>query len=189
MRKQYLWMASLLTAIVFIVTGCILTGTVVVTAVLVPTSSGSSLTITDADVTDSEIEVDLDEDEDFEEYKDDIKNIDALGFYLDITNNNDTAVTFQIFLEADIDADWDQVSIQTVIDSASALVFTGLTIPANTQVIVEWEESSAYIGDMVVAKPILQSGEFSVYPLAIPRDDFNVTIDSLVAIITLTGGK
>ncbi|MEZ5360022.1 MAG: hypothetical protein R3F48_14495 [Candidatus Zixiibacteriota bacterium] len=173
--------------------GCIMTATVIVTAKLSPNDVGQPIHITNDDYTGSRIIVDLTEDEDFDEYKDKIKNIDNIGFYLEASNPTFTPVTFQLFLEPDISKDWTDPEMP--VDSGSYLIFTGVQVPARTQstatgkLIVTWEESIQYINELDVVKEYLEKGEFSIYPNVVPRDNFNITVDSLVLIVTLTGEK
>lgn len=173
--------------------GCIMTATVLVTAKLSPNDAGQPIRITDTEYSGGRIVVNLNGDEDFEEYKDNIKNIDNIGFYLEASNPSFNPVTFQLFLEPDTLKNW--TDAQMPIDSGSLLIFTGLTVPGRTQstalgkVVVTWEESIEYINELEAIKTYLKDGVFSVYPNVVPRDDFDITVDSLVLILTLTGQK
>jgi hypothetical protein len=144
------------------------------------------VTVANTDFSDAEMEVNLSEDATFNEHKDDIKNIDNIGFYLSVENNLDTAATFQLFLVADTGKNYD--SAQALIDALEDPILTGLTIPARKKIVIDWNQSMKYIGDLEPFKAILEKGVFSIYPVAIPRDRFNLTIDSLVVVVTLTGG-
>ena len=167
----------------FIAGGCILTGTFVITVTLA--DKDHPVTITNDDFAGSEMQVDLSEDEDFRDNKDKIESIDNIGFYLSITNHAETAINFQIFLDGDTSANY--INIDTLVRYA-ALVFTGLEIPAGEHVVVDWGESIRYVTGLDELKSTISTGIFSAYPVAIPRDDFDMTIDSMVVIVTLTGG-
>jgi hypothetical protein len=82
-------------------------------------------------------------------------------------------------------------SAQELVDSLADLILTGLRLPARTatthRTIVDWNESMKYITNLDEFKDELETGVFSLYPAVIPRDNFNITIDSLVIIVTLTG--
>ena len=173
-----------------LLTGCIVTGTVVLTVPIIPNADYNVLDINHNDISGSEIEVDLSDDGDFKEVSDKINDIDNLGFYLSVKNNLDTAVIFQLLIEEDTSKNWDtrDSAVYMVVDSATVLIFHGLTIPAGQTKVVEWDESMKYITDLESAKRILETGSFSIYPAAIPRDNFSVSIDSLVVIVTITGG-
>ncbi len=183
-------------ALMLIWVGCIGTGTVVVTAKLAPDANGNPVAIqhTTTDFFDNggEMLVDLTDDADYAEYKDDIKNIDNIGFYAKVKNNESYPVTFQLFLEEDTAANWP--TAQMVLDSAGSnhLIFTGWTIPAFDSVAISWNESMQYITGLIDIKSALERGYFSIYPIG--RKDqsevfFDLTVDSMVVIVTLTGSK
>lgn len=181
-------------ALMLIWVGCITTGTVVITAKLAPDANGNPLNLqynmVDFFQNGGEMEVDLRDDEDFIEYKDDIKNIDNFGFYAQVINNESYPVTFQLFLEENINANWE--SAQMAFDSSDHLIFTGWTIPAYDTMTITWNESMQYITGLIDIQPALERGYFSIYPIG--RDAganvaFDLTIDSMVVIVTLTGSK
>lgn len=171
--------------------GCIFTGTVVITASVAPDANGDPINISHLDYSDGELEVDLTRDATFNDYKDDIRNIESVGFYLIARNNLFSDATFQLFLVGDTAANYD--SAQALVDNLEVLILTGLTLPARTtatiRTIVDWNESMKYVTNLDEFKDVLETGVFSLYPAAIPRDNFNITIDSLVIIVTLTGNK
>lgn len=175
-------------AAVILAAGCIMTGTYVATAKLVPDKNSSSVTVSTYPGQDSGVKlvVDLRDDADFRDNQDKIKDIESIGFYLKARNNLAGGVTLQLFLEEDTTKEW--TNAQMVVDSSTELVFTGLTIPGNKTVTVDWNQSMQYITNLQAIKDILETGRFSIYPVAIPRDDFSITIDSLVVIVTLSGG-
>ena len=177
--------ACTLTALVL--TGCLLTGTVVITAKLVPDAAHNSVTISHLSYDGGKIDVDLNNDKTFLDYRDNINNIDNIGFYAKIRNHEFFDLTFQLLLEEDVTKNW--TSAQMAVDSATALVFTGLTLPNRATKEITWNESLEYISDLDEIKAILETGTFSLYPAVVQRDDFNITIDSLVLIVTLTGKK
>ncbi len=175
--------------ILILFAGCIFTGTVVITASVAPDADGNPINISHLDYSDGELEVDLTHDATFNDYKDDIKNIESVGFYLIAENNLFTDATFQLFLVGDTAANYG--SAQELVDSLADLILTGLRLPARTattyRTIIDWNESMKYITNLDEFKDELETGVFSLYPAVIPRDNFNITIDSLVIIVTLTG--
>ncbi|MCK5126931.1 MAG: hypothetical protein KAR42_11805 [candidate division Zixibacteria bacterium] len=174
--------------------GCIMTATVIVTSKLAPDADGSSIRFSHLTYSDGKMVVNLNSDSDFEEYKDNIKNIDNIGFYLEVSNYEFSDATFQLFLEPDTTKEW-TTPYMPADSNSSLLFFTGLTIPKRPsgaltgKTIVTWEESIEYLSDLESIKPFLEKGVFSIYPNIVPRDDFDISIDSLVIIITLTGQK
>ncbi|MDD4050555.1 MAG: hypothetical protein PHR28_01470 [candidate division Zixibacteria bacterium] len=177
--------AAAVIAAALLAAGCIMTATYVVTVRLAP----NPLPIKVSTVSDSSAVkrvVDLRDDSDFRDNQDKIKDIESIGFYLKAKNNLADAVTFQLFLEEDTTKDWEDA--QMVADSSTELIFTGLTIPGNQTVTVDWNQSMGYVTGLPAIKKILEGGRFSIYPVAIPRNNFSVTIDSLVVIVTVSGG-
>jgi len=168
-------------AVLFII-GCIGTGTFVATVSLV--TPDAPVTLSDEDYSQGEIEVNLAGDQDFKDNQSKIKHIDNVGFYLSVQNNKEPAVEFQILLEADTSMNY--TSAQGAVDTATALVLTGLTIPAHQKVVVDWNKSMQYMTGVGDIRDIIKAGSFSLYPVVIPRGDFNFTIDSLVVIVTAT---
>lgn len=188
MKRVYTYLAALAATGLLILAGCIVTGTFVITAKIVPDENGKNFHLTNLVYDGGEVVVDLSDDKDFKENKDKIENIDNIGFYLSIKNNHLTdAVDFQLFLEKDTSANY--TTNQLVIDNATELIFTGLSVPANTKKVITWNESMKFIEGIENIKAILKSGTFSIYPVINPTPtDYDVTVDSLVVIVTLTGG-
>jgi hypothetical protein len=184
MNKKLLILLAVISAAA-IITGCIITGTVVITFLVVP--DPDPVTVTPATFEDGELTVDLNDDEDYLEYKDDIKNIDNVSFYLSVRNNQASPVTFQILIDPDTLNDW--TSIEDAIDDGVDVMFSDLTLPGSSTIILDWEEATPYTSQAEEIKTILKSGVFSIYPAAIPRNNFNITIDSCIVVVTLTGGK
>lgn len=187
MRQRYLRIIAAGAVAAALISGCLFTGTVVVTAKLAPDAASNPITISNLSYSAGKIDVDLNNDPTFNDYKDNINNIDNIGFYGKFRNNNFFDLTFQVFLESDPEKTW--TSAEMAADSATALVFTGLTLSARETTEVTWNESMEYITNLDDIKAILETGRFSIYPAVVQREEFNIAIDSLVLIITLTGSK
>ena len=166
--------------------GCIMTATYVVTVKLAPNPSPIDVS-TIQHISARKLVVDLRKDSDFRDNQDKIKDIESIGFYLKAKNNLADPITFQLFLEEDTTKDWEDA--QAVADSSTELIFTGLAMPGNQTVTVDWNQSMGYVTGLPAIKDVLERGYFSIYPVAIPRDNFSVTIDSLVVIVTVNGGE
>jgi len=174
------------------IAGCIFTSTVVISKKIIPNADGEPIVITNLSYSGGKQVVDLTDNETFNDYKDNIKNIDNVGFYLEAENNLFSPTMFQLFLVPDTSKDYS--SPQMLVDSLADLVFTGVTIPARSKVAIDWNESMEYITNLDLFKSTLESGVFSLYLAALDRetgqrDNFNIRVDSLVVIITLTGKK
>lgn len=186
-RMRILGLAALVA--IAIAAGCIMTGTVVITASVAPDEAGQSIRITQLDYEKGELEVDLTNDKIFQDYKDNIKNIDNIGFYVSAENQGFSDVTFQLFFVDDTSRNYASVDEILQDSIVPELIFTGLTLTARESTTVEWNESLEYISGLDLFKTYIADGVFSLYPAAIPRDNFDVIIDSLVIIVTLTGSK
>ncbi len=184
MKTRFVGIGAVALVAAVLVAGCLTTATYVVTAKLAP--NPSPVRISNLGYSGAEMEVDLNSDQDFRDNKDNIKNIESIGFYLQVKNNRPVAVSFQLFLEEDTAKNWPTGTVAA--DSATELVFTGLALPGSSSVTVDWNASMAYITGLDAIKKILERGQFSLYPVAIPRDDFDFTVDSLVVIVTISGG-
>ena len=179
--------AAVVILIAVVLAGCILTGTVVITARLAPDADGDPVTITDQNFTGAEMEVNLTDNATFKDYRDDIRNIENIGFYLSATNNSANDAVLQLFLEPDTAVNYS--SVEMMIDSLADLILTDLPVPGNQTVTIDGNESMNYVTNLDYFKDVLEGGVFSIYPAALNRDDFSITIDSLVVIVTLTGKK
>lgn len=193
-RNKFAGLFLSILALMLIWVGCITTGTVVVTAKLAPDAGGNPIRLqqntANYALNGGEIFVDLRNDTDYNDYKDNIKNIDNIGFYAKVVNNEFYPITFQLFLDEETNPHW--TSAQMVFDSSDYLIFTGLTIPSRDSVTINWNESMQYITGLIDIKDALERGYFWIYPIG--RDananvNFNIRIDSMVVIVTLTGSK
>jgi len=188
MLKINLIMPAVLLALAVIMAGCLTTSTAVITVKLSPNAQGDTIPVSNYSfATNGEIEVNLNDNPTFKDYKDGIRNIDNIGFYLKIRNNDPKDVTFQLFLEPDITADYD--SVQQMIDNYVELLIPQIVIPANQTVTLDWGQSMKYMENPQYFADVIKGGIFSLYVGAVPHDIFDITLDSLVMVITLTGDK
>lgn len=201
MNRSQLIYILLPTLIAVVIAGCVFTSTVVITSKVAPDSNGEALSVSGLDYTEGEHLVNLNDNATFNDFKADIKNIDNIGFYLSVENNlfSTTPTMFQLFLVPDTSKHY--TSAQMLVDSLADLVLTGVLVPGRTasspdppRVTIDWNESLQYITNLDLFKDVISDGVFSLYLAALDlstgsRDNFNLTIDSLVFIVTLTGKK
>ncbi len=187
-----------LALIALTIAGCVFTSTVVITQKVAPDVNDEPITLVDQGYpADTRIEgceqlIDLTKNATFNDFKANIKNIDNVGFYLSAENNLFSPTMFQLFLVPDTSKHY--LSPQMLVDSLADLVLTGVTIPARSQVTIDWNESMQYITNLDLFKDVISGGVFSLYLAALDpqsgaRDNFNIKVDSLVFIVTLTGKK
>lgn len=191
MKRIFRILAPGMVAAIFLAAGCLTTSTYVITAKLAPPIR----TITNAnynDITTGKIVVNLEDYPDFKDNKDKIASIDNLGFYLRVKNNASIPVTFQLFLMPDTSVSFSNPDAAASFASGASLVFTGLALPSQQKVTVDWNNSLQYISSFDEIKDALKSGHFSLYPAIFygdaKRDSLKLEIDSLVVVVTLTGG-
>ncbi len=198
MKRSKLTYILPLALVAVAIAGCIFTSTVVITQKVAPDSAGEPVTIIDQGYpADTRIEgceqlIDLTGNATFGDYKDNIKNIDNIGFYLSAENNLFSRTVFQLFLVPDTSKHY--LSPKMLVDSSANLIMTGVEIPARSQVTVDWNESMQYITNLDLFRDVISGGVFSLYLAAFDpntgaRDNFNIRVDSLVFIVTLTGKK
>jgi hypothetical protein len=124
--------------------------------------------------------VDLSQEEDWNKHKDDIKNIDNVGFQLWFNNTGDETVTGEIYAST-----MDTVYNDTAAVKGNAtLIFSGLEIPPGVSY-VDWPTSLGYIHNLPTLRRIVETGLFTGYALTTTLP-FTVTLDSATVIITLT---
>jgi len=186
-KIKWIALAALL-MIAALMAGCLTSSTSVATVKLSPNRQGEAIRVSDQlFATNGEIEVYLDSNAVFKDYKGDISNIDNIGFYMKLTNNDPKDVSFQLFIEPDITADYD--SVQQMINEYVELLVPQIDIPANQTVTIDWGQSVQYVEDPQLFADLIKGGVFSLYVGAMPHDVFDITLDSLVMVITLTGNK
>jgi hypothetical protein len=203
LKLSYIFLPAL---IAVVIAGCVFTSTVVITSKVAPDKYGDPITFVDLNYPETtridgcEQLVDLTKNATFNDFKTDIKNIDNIGFYLSVKNNRFNNTTkFQLFLVPDTSKHY--LSPQMLVDSLADLVLTDVLVPGPTatspdppRVTIDWNESLQYITNLDLFKEVISDGVFSLYLAALDpatgaRDNFNLTVDSLVFIVTLTGKK
>jgi hypothetical protein len=167
--------------------GCITTSTGVVKVGLAPDENGNPVRIRHLNSPITELEVNLEDDPTFKDYQNDIRSIDNIGFHVSGENNMFSSTTFQIFLEPDTAANY--LHIDSLLDNFVGLILTGVIFPDRGTVVIDWNASMEYVTGLDEFKEVLKGGVFSLYPTAIPRDNFDINLDSLVVIVTLSGSK
>lgn len=130
--------------------------------------------------------VDWTDDNDWEDHKDNIKDIDLVGFELWATNNGETANTFTVYV-ADLQSSLDDGSSRSEVDSLATLVVDDLPIAASGQTHVTYGQSFKYLANIGTLKNLVETGKFKLFAFVTPPT-VDVTIDSLRVIVTLTVG-
>ncbi|MFH2036526.1 MAG: hypothetical protein ABIJ45_09000 [Candidatus Zixiibacteriota bacterium] len=126
--------------------------------------------------------VDMADDEDWTDNKDDINNIDQIGFRLWIDNNGASEATPVFYMTDSMTTIF--TSAQDVKDSAT-VILSGMTIPAGATLHVDYPTSIGYIKNFGLLKTVVETGKFTIY--SVTEDlPYDLHIDSVTVIVTVT---
>lgn len=166
-----------------LLTGCLLSGTFVIV-----------ISIEKVDFTTRTgfyyYHIDLSEEQDWLDHKDDIKDIDLVGFELWITNHEDVARTFSVYVDDDASLP-DSNSSLTDVKSNATLVLDEFELDAgpNKQMRVTYGQSFKYLKNVETLKSLVEKGTFDYFGVSSGGTASGYTIDSARVIITFTAGK
>lgn len=136
--------------------------------------------------------IDLTSNSDWEDHKDDIDNIDALGFSFKIENTADVDCDFNVwFVAADGEADPSDDPPSFDPDAAGVVhVITDLAVAAGATKTVTYAESLGHISNLADFKAIVKSGRFDYYGTSCGGtgdDRFNVTDGKIIVTVSASG--
>ncbi|MCK4574142.1 MAG: hypothetical protein KAU36_07210 [candidate division Zixibacteria bacterium] len=164
-------------AIVLLAVGCLVSGTFVVTEPFSFTAETGFYAY----------QVDVTDEKDWEDHKDDIDNIDMVGFELWITNNEAFPVTFNAWVD---DADNPFCTGATCFDALTTktIIIDNLTIPAGPTMRrhVTYGESFTYLENVKVLKKLVKEGRLNFYGTGSDGTDLGFVVDSGVVIVTFS---
>ena len=106
--------------------------------------------------------VDLNGNSDWEDHKDDIDDIDAVGFEFTIENTSDVSSTFTVQFAA-ATGEADPLDEPTSIPDGAVTVISDLTVAAEATRTVTYAESVGMISNLAALKAIIKSGRFDYY--------------------------
>ncbi len=128
--------------------------------------------------------VDLTKEDTWDKHKDNIKNVDNVGFQLWVTNNGTSEVTWEFYADTTKPPHTDIPAIR----SHAKQVLAGLSLPPG-KTYVDWPTSLIYLNtkELPLFKQWVETGKFDIYALTdvLP---YNITIDSAKVIVTVTAG-
>lgn len=180
MRKIFKPSGLLLLAVasLFLV-GCLVSGTFVVTLFI---EEGDFTTLNGFYY----YMVDLTTEDVWEDHKDNIENIDIVGFELWITNNSGSATTFNVWIE-DI-ASPERTSLAQVQANAT-LVLEDLDIAAGS-VHITYGQSLSHVTNVSTLKELAESGQFHYYGhSSVGGPGAQYFVDSARVIVTLSASN
>jgi hypothetical protein len=167
--------------VVSLLAGCLLSGTFVFSYMLVENEdliyNGDFYYAT----------VNWTDDEDWKDHKDDIKDIDLVGFELWVTNATGTADTFLVYI-VDTLSSLDGSSSRSKIDTLATLVVNDLPIATSGQTHITYGQSFMYLDHVERLKKLAEKGYFKMFAF-VTSPSVNLTVDSLRVIVTLSVGR
>lgn len=173
-----------LALVALLATGCLVSGTFVIV-------EGVNFTFT-ADRGFYWWPVDLTSDSDWDDHKDDIDDIDALGFEFNIENTSDQDCEFNVwFVAATGEADPNDFPLTFDPDlSGMVQVITGLEVAAGASRTVSYAESLGHISSLKQFKAIVRTGRFDYYGTSCGGTDddlFLVTDGKIIVTVSASG--
>jgi hypothetical protein len=129
-------------------------------------------------------QVDLTGEDIWEKHKDDINNIDLVGFEIYITNNAEYEQTISLHV-----TDYDDTLHNTAggVDSNTTRVVHDLDVAAGvgTTTHIDWATSVTHLENINVLKKYVEGGRFTTFILPDPTP-YTITVDSARVIVTVT---
>ena len=180
MKKTLLHRLGLIGATLtsLLLVGCLLSGTFVVSMLFknFPVAGSSNFYYFDADVTSDDVWTD---------HKDNIKDIDNVGFELWVTNASGVANTYDCYI-APITSPLSSLSSKSEVVAGATKVLE-IPLAATGQTFVGYADSFSHLTNLETLKSLAESGQFKFFAMsdATPTD---FTVDSIRVVITLTAG-
>jgi hypothetical protein len=169
-HKSRLLLASL-AIVLLLAVGCIVSGTfIIVEDFGFDTASGVHFEA-----------VDITDDPDWQEHKDDIESIRAVGFEMTIENTSGNDITFSGYMDAYGDPVLTSLS---QLETDATQILNDLTIPANTEVVMTYSQSIGLIMNVDYIKAQTITGQFHVYGYS-SGGSASMTVSNGKVIVTL----
>jgi hypothetical protein len=128
--------------------------------------------------------VDLTENSDWQDHKDNIDMIDAVGFSMTMDNSNGSAVTFNLYVAPY--AATQQYTTKSELDDKAYVVIKDLTVPAGTST-VTYAQSLTHLHNLDKLKELTKTGKLHLYATTSLAGSFTVDPGSIV--VTVSGSK
>jgi len=132
-------------------------------------------------------QVDLNDSSDWEEHKDNIKDIDMVGFELWATNNTDTEKAYKVYASY-VGSGLNGLTPRATVEEKATLILDSLPLPLNSTHIT-YGQSFAYINNIDKLKDYVKDGSVRLFAMEMSgADTTDVHIDSMLVIVTFTAG-
>jgi hypothetical protein len=136
----------------------------------------SEVSVFHVDVTDEDI---------WKKHKEDIHDIDNVGFELWLTNDTNYVLTGELYIASYTSDDYtDRDTVATY----ATKVLEGIRLPASSSRYIDWGESQKYVANVGTLKKYGELGRFTVYATT-ETLPCKMTVDSARVIITVTGSR
>lgn len=123
---------------------------------------------------------DITDEDEWEDHKDDIDQIDLVGFEMTLINDGGTAITFEAFIDL---SDQPIYSTYAQVNDNTTLIFGPLVVPPGG-ITVSYGGSFAYLKNVEILKELVKSGAFHFYGTSSGGESF--TVEKGKVIITFT---
>jgi hypothetical protein len=130
--------------------------------------------------------VDVTTEEDWEDHKDDIKDIDNIGFELWMDNNSGQAITSHIYV-APFSSTLNATSTKAQVMADGIKVFS-LPLPNQQDIFIGYAESFDYVSNIQQFRDLAESGQFKFFAFS-DNSPIDFAIDSAKVIVTVSAGK
>ena len=155
--------------------GCLVSGTKVFSYAIAPPALQA------VGGTVNEERVDYTDDKTYQEYKDEIRQIDRVGFTIQVQENQGTNATMSMYFSETMG-----LGSVAAVESQATLLFLNYPIPANGLIDISYDESQKILLNFEALQELAATGAFSIYTIA--GGNFNLTLNVLVFTITFTVG-
>jgi hypothetical protein len=132
--------------------------------------------------------VDITDEKDWEDHKEDIDDVDLVGFDMYFTNNEDFDVTFNVYLAPGGDDALGSPDEVTADGSGAVKVLSNITLPTG-QTHVTYGESFAYLTNVDALKKLVKAGQFHYYGVSDGGTDDGYKVDKGKVIVTFSASK
>lgn len=129
--------------------------------------------------------VDLTENDIWDEHKDNIKDIEVVGFELWMTNNQSDTTTFNVYVD---DINHEEYTSPAEVENNATIVIKNLKLKPSSQTYITYGQSFKYLQNVEILKDLVHEGQFHYYGLSDGIADMDYIIDSARVIITFTAG-
>lgn len=140
-------------------------------------------------------QVELSDSSDWEEHKDNIKDIDMVGFELWATNNTDTEKSYSVYASYE-GSGLNGLTSRPEIEGQATLILDSIPLSAKAQAglplnstYITYGQSFAYLNNIDKLKDYVKKGSVRFFAMEMGgADTTDVHIDSMLVIVTFTAG-